>query len=80
MKTVLTTMLIVFACSCSTPGKPVSKAPTAPASQDTAWPECPDRPDCAKPNGTQSTGLAEGDQAATIHAVTLTSGEIITVR
>jgi hypothetical protein len=31
-------------------------------------------------NGTQSTGLVEGDQAATIRAVTLTSGEIIIVR
>jgi hypothetical protein len=80
MKTVLTTMLIVFACSCSTPGKPLSKAPTAPASQDTAWPTCPHRPDCTHDNGTQSTGLAEGEQAGTIRAVTLTSGEIITVR
>jgi hypothetical protein len=33
-----------------------------------------------KSNGTQSTGVAGGDRPATIRAVTLTSGEIITVR
>jgi hypothetical protein len=80
MKTVLTTMLLLFACSCSTPGKPVAKTPTPLPSQDTAWPTCPHRPDCTHDNGTQSTGLAGGDQAATIRAVTLTSGKIITVR
>jgi hypothetical protein len=80
MKTVLTTMLLVFACSCSTSGKPVSKAPTAPPSQDSALPTCPDRPDCTNSNGTQSTGLAGGEQAAPIRAVTLISGEIITLR
>ena len=79
MKTALTTMLLAFACSCSTPNK-VAKGPHALPSQDALWPACPDRPDCALPNGTQSTGLAEGDRAAAIGAVTLTSGETIPLR
>jgi hypothetical protein len=80
MKTVLATIVIVFVSSCSTPGKPASKTPTALPSQDALWPMCPDRADCTKSNGTQLTGLAEGNRAAPIRAVTLTSGEIITLR
>jgi hypothetical protein len=80
MKTVLTTMLIVFVCSCSTSVKPGAKVPTAQPSQGALWPTCPDRNDCSDPNGTQSTGLAEGDRDAAIRAVTLTSGEIISLQ
>ena len=80
MKTVLTMMLIVFVCSCTTTGKPASKVPAARPSGDALWPTCPDRNDCSDPNGTQSRGLTDGERAAPIRAVTLMSGETITLR
>jgi hypothetical protein len=78
MKT-LTTILIAFAAACSVPAKPAPKMPATGDSQPAAWPQCPDRPDCATPNGTKLTGLVGGDRPGTIHTVTLTSGEVVTL-
>lgn len=79
MKTSLTAILIVFAAACSVPARPAPKMPAAGDSQPASWPQCPDRPDCTHPNGTQLTGLVRGDHGGTIRMVTLPSGEVVTL-
>jgi hypothetical protein len=81
MKPVLTTIVIALSWGCSTYVKPAPRAPSAPVSAAPGLLRCPDgSTDCTQTNGTRATGLAQGDRADTIRAITLTSGEIITLR
>jgi len=73
MKIALVLMIVVSA-GCASPATPAPKQPAGPPVKSL----CP-MLICGE-NGTQLTGLTHGNQAGAIQAITLPSGEIITLQ